>query len=124
MPSSRIRLASAGHPRPLLLAGQNLSDLPIQGMLVGLSAESDYEELGIQLGHKERLILYTDGMFESAADNESRSALKQSVESVITATAEQPLDDAVETVMGAFDRLAGTTPNDDATMLIIEREGT
>ena len=75
----------------------------------------------IQLGHKERLILYTDGMFESAPDNESRSALKQSVESAIAATAEQPLDDAAEAVMSVFDRLAGTTPKDDATMLIIEK---
>jgi len=120
-PDGRIRLASAGHPRPLLQAGRSLSDVPIQGMMVGLSAGTDYEELEIQLGHNERLILYTDGMFESASNNESRSLLKQSVESVIAATAEQPLDDAAEAVMSVFDRLAGTVPKDDATMLIIEK---
>ena len=118
----RIRLASAGHPRPLLQADQNLSELPIQGMLAGLSAGSDYEELSIRLGHDERLILYTDGIFESAADNESRSVLEQSVKSVIVATGEQRLSEAAEAIMIAFDRLAGATPKDDATLLIIERE--
>jgi DNA-binding response OmpR family regulator/anti-sigma regulatory factor (Ser/Thr protein kinase) len=118
----RVRLASAGHPRPLLQAGQNLSYLPIQGILAGLSAGSDYEELSIRLGYDERLILYTDGMFESAADNASRSVLEQSVKSGIVDAVEQNLDNAADAVMIAFDRLAGATPKDDATLLIFERD--
>ncbi|HTR42738.1 MAG TPA: SpoIIE family protein phosphatase [Pseudomonadales bacterium] len=65
----QVRWASAGHPSPLLLRGRDsVEPLPLprekRGKVLGLVASSHYEtgEAALQPGDK--LLLYTDGIFE------------------------------------------------------------
>jgi sigma-B regulation protein RsbU (phosphoserine phosphatase) len=64
-PASReITLASAGHPRPLLVNGHSSFVDVEPGLPLGLGASS-YPELTLQLEPGKHLLLYTDGIIEA-----------------------------------------------------------
>ncbi len=48
--------------------------------------------------------------------------LEKAIKEQLINTIHLPLDTAIETVMKTFDSLAGTPPNDDALLLIIEKQ--
>jgi phosphoserine phosphatase RsbU/P len=70
----RICWASAGHPSPLLLRKQDatVEQLPLpketRGKVLGLAASSAYETNEVALQPGDRLLLYTDGIYEIFAD--------------------------------------------------------
>lgn len=68
--SLQVRWAAAGHPCPLLLRGRDGSVEPLplprekRGKVLGLVASSAYETCETALQPGDRLLLYTDGIFE------------------------------------------------------------
>ncbi|MFW6155074.1 MAG: SpoIIE family protein phosphatase [Planctomycetota bacterium] len=58
-------LASAGHP-PLLLqrADGSIEHIHHTGPALGLSAEADFAQVNIRFGDGDRLLMYTDGLYE------------------------------------------------------------
>jgi serine phosphatase RsbU (regulator of sigma subunit) len=65
--SLEMRYCSAGHPNQLLIRADGSSEeLATMGFLLGMIADMDYEEKTLTLGPGDTLILFTDGVFESA----------------------------------------------------------
>ena len=68
--SLQVRWAAAGHPSPLLLRGRDGSVEPLplprekRGKVLGLVASSAYETCETALQPGDRILLYTDGIFE------------------------------------------------------------
>ncbi|MCP3696949.1 MAG: SpoIIE family protein phosphatase, partial [Aliivibrio sp.] len=81
-----------------------------------------YKETEATLQKGERLVLFTDGLFESGNSVSERETLEKAIKEQLINTINLPLDTAIETIMQTFDSLAGTPPNDDALLLIIEKQ--
>ncbi|PQJ87888.1 fused response regulator/phosphatase [Aliivibrio sifiae] len=116
-----IKISSAGHPAPLHISPSGLSSIDIQGTLPGLLPITEYQEQTLTLKQGERLALFTDGLFESGNTVSERETLERTIKTTLLATVEKPIEEALEQVMQCFDKLAGTPPNDDALLLLIER---
>lgn len=118
--SGRVEIACAGHPAPLLLDALGAHQLDIGGALPGLQSEPVYDTLSLKLKPGERLLLFTDGLFDGAITAPGRKALELD----LLATAGQglgaPLADLADAVMATFYAAAGDTPRDDATLIILE----
>lgn len=118
--SGRITIASAGHPSPLHITHDSVTEVPVGGMLPGLMNDTEYDAVTLQLKAPERLAIFTDGLYESADDNEGRHHLEVEIKKELQNTLHLPLDKAIDQIMERFDELAGTPPNDDTLLLLIE----
>ncbi|MFF9499700.1 SpoIIE family protein phosphatase [Streptomyces sp. NPDC014656] len=65
-PESRtLRWARAGHLPPVLVRGDEATDLSLlRGLLLGALAEAEYEEAEIRLEPGDTVLMYTDGLVE------------------------------------------------------------
>lgn len=123
--NGKLTLASAAHPPPLHITQANgVMPLSIGGMLPGLIPDANYESLSLQLAIGERLALFTDGLFDSAADNNARIILEKKVTTTLSDTLEIPIEDALEEVMNVFDDLTVKQPQDDALLVLVEPNNT
>lgn len=125
---SSVKMSSAGHPAPLHIKKSNptsqvtLTTISTEGTLLGLLPHTQYKETEVTLQKGERLALFTDGLFESGNSISERETLEKTIKEQLINTINLPLEAAIETVMQTFDSLAGTPPNDDALLLIIEKQ--
>lgn len=119
-PSGRITLSSAGHPSPLHITTSSVEEVPVGGMLPGLIDDIQYDAVTLQLGSSERLAIFTDGLYESADNNEGRHHLEEEIKKELQNTLHLPINQAIDQVMNTFDELAGTPPNDDTLLLLLE----
>ena len=117
-----IKISSAGHPAPLHISSKGLQTIDIQGTLPGLLPQTKYKEKPLTLKKGERLALFTDGLFESGDSISERETLETALKENLVSTLHKPIEQALEEVMQCFDKLAGTPPNDDALLLLIERK--
>ena len=115
-----LTFASGAHPQPLLVSGDEIRMIPVEGVLPGLLPNTAYEAARIQVRPGERIAIYTDGLFESANDNQARAELERKVWSMIRETASLPVDRAARLIMQTFDEVAGTPPRDDTTFILLE----
>lgn len=64
--TARVEIASAGHPRPLLVGAEGHTRcLEVHGTLLGVFQEIDVEPLEVELERGATLVLYTDGLLEA-----------------------------------------------------------
>ncbi|MEH6453126.1 MAG: response regulator [Psychromonas sp.] len=117
----KVSVATAGHPAPLLISQQCLETVPVTGILPGLLADSQYKSTDICVKQGQRLALFTDGLFDSATDNNSRNELENSINQSLLTTLKLPIKQALQEVMNTFDKLTGSRPLDDAMLILIER---
>ncbi|MCP4954382.1 MAG: serine/threonine-protein phosphatase, partial [Photobacterium aquimaris] len=120
--SNTITLSCAGHPYPMHIHHKRLYPVKVEGTLPGLLPHTEYETSSITLKKNERLILLTDGLFESGNTITERETLERAIKKHLVITANLPLNVALDKIMQVFDSLAGTPPNDDALLLIIEKK--
>lgn len=118
--SGKVELASAGHPAPLHISSDCVSEVPVGGMLPGLLEDITYDSETLYMQPTERLAIFTDGLYESANDNEGRHYLEKRIKQAMKDTLDLPIGEAIDQVMSTFDELAGTPPNDDTLLLLIE----
>ncbi|MFD2228762.1 SpoIIE family protein phosphatase [Alkalimarinus sediminis] len=86
--SGGITLASAGHPYPWIVANSKINDhydieeLKVEGMLLGLTEFSNYQQTRFTLKDDQTLICYTDGLTECLAGSK-KSDEEESVKQFI-----------------------------------------
>jgi hypothetical protein len=61
----RIRLATGGHPPPLLLRDGQVAPVPVRGTLIGMLADARFQAVDLQLQDGDLLVFYTDGVHEA-----------------------------------------------------------
>mgnify|MGYP000594437622 CR=1 FL=1 len=119
-PDGICRVASAGHPRPWHVRFDGTESIEIGGILPGLLEDARYESRQIRVVRGERIVFYTDGIVESAPDNEARSALEQQIRNILWQTLDETIDHSIREVTELFDQRTGGLPPDDATLIIAE----
>ncbi len=118
--TGKVNIASAGHPPPLLINQSGVKSIAVSGMLPGLLEDTKYQPETLQLATGERIALYTDGLFESAMNNNVRKVLENRITATLLETLNLPVNESLTQVMNVFDDFVGTPPADDALLLLIE----
>jgi predicted ATPase/serine phosphatase RsbU (regulator of sigma subunit)/tRNA A-37 threonylcarbamoyl transferase component Bud32 len=120
----KIVYASAGHPDQFILSGKKLHYLKSTGKLCGSMADVRYSQAEVKFGKSDKLILFTDGLFEEFnAEGKELGFDKLSLlaESVAEIALGQPVKWFCNQLMGIMERhLAGNPRNDDLIIIGIE----
>ncbi|MGN7613792.1 SpoIIE family protein phosphatase [Magnetococcales bacterium HHB-1] len=116
--NGQVILASAGHPPPLHITKTGCHELSLSGTLPGLIANADYKQITLPLKIGERLLLYTDGLFEiTPRDKNNLAQHRQKVIDLLLDQQKEPLLTVAQNIMLLCqERIA-----DDITLLILER---
>jgi serine phosphatase RsbU (regulator of sigma subunit) len=120
-----LHFTNAGHPFPLLFrdSENKIEELDSGGFFVGIMEDGNYGENQVTLGHKDKLLLYTDGIIE-AKNGEYRLFGKRRLRSVFKQAVNQKFDGDVilQTIMKALqDHTRQQSADDDRMLLLIER---
>jgi Stage II sporulation protein E (SpoIIE) len=129
-PQGSVTVANAGHLAPYLEGQEIAVD---NGLPLGISAETHYPEVSIQLPADAQLTLYTDGVVEARSRSgelfgfERAAALSTQPADVIAQTAQrfgQDDDITVLTVMLEASARASATPSELQLSAVLERPAT
>jgi CheY-like chemotaxis protein/anti-sigma regulatory factor (Ser/Thr protein kinase) len=116
----KLTIASAGHPTPILINKSGINHLDVGGVLPGLVSKTRYHDFDIMVKQGERIVLYTDGLFESAHDQKSRHDLEKELCELLSSTLEENIDVSLSIVMQRFDQMASYKNKDDVTLILLE----
>ncbi|PJZ61145.1 PP2C family protein-serine/threonine phosphatase [Leptospira adleri] len=61
-----LRYSSAGHPEQVLIQNSEFLTLPNMGRMIGLSPASIYKDKILKIHAEDRILLFSDGLFEEA----------------------------------------------------------
>ncbi|MBI3638002.1 MAG: SpoIIE family protein phosphatase, partial [Candidatus Rokubacteria bacterium] len=115
-----LRVATGGHPAPVLLGRGDPAPVDVGGTMVGAFTEATFDEAGVTLAVGESLVLVTDGIIEApAADGRRRD-----LDGFCRALRELPLTgaDALATAIAdAAQAAAAGRPRDDLTVVVLRR---
>jgi PAS domain S-box-containing protein len=112
-----VTVASAGHPRPMLLTGAGARFVDVSGMLVGVFPDPELNDVSFELRPGESLLLYTDGVIEERSGGEvfGEDRLCDAVQGAAGLGA----GELATRVMGAVQAFTHDPPVDDIALLVI-----
>ena len=125
-PASHIlTYTNAAHNPPLYwqAATDTIVRLDTQGMLIGLDADSRYEEAQVQLYPGDTVIYYTDGCTDAANQDGERFNEENLIETYHTACQQQLSSQAtIDRIVSTIDRFVGAdrANGDDMTMVVMK----
>jgi phosphoserine phosphatase RsbU/P len=120
--TGELQFSCAGHEAPYLVNAAGPSPVTgAQGLVLGLSADWEYETATIRLAPGDALYLYTDGITE-AFNPANEAFARPRLEDALRQGASQALDRLVEgTVAAVRDFVGGAVQSDDIACLAIRR---
>ena len=117
--------SSAGHHPPLRVnrSGQlDPIDLTAIGQVLGFASEEEYTTTTSQLGPGERLLLFTDGLWD-ARSRSGEPFSRQRLFDYWARAVKRPLDEAVDELVAEVTRhLEVAEFEDDFTVVAVERQ--
>ena len=112
---------NAGHLPPILLRGNEVIRLDVNGMVVGVFPFAKYDASRITLEKGDILILYTDGITEPENEYDEMFGEDRLIETVQRA-ANKPNEEILREVFDAVNQWTFAPDSaDDMTMMIIRR---
>ena len=120
----RVSLANAGHPHPLLLSngGRMAEEVGERGAALGLLPREQYVATELSLSPGDRLVLYSDGLVEAKAPDDTlfethrlRTALLDHAALPADAWADQLLEQ-----LGLWVAKTDLTLDDDLTLVVLD----
>lgn len=115
----RIEIASAGHPRPMVVSRHGAVALEVDGPLLGFTDRGDYPTVTVTLAAGERLLLATDGL--DPAELASGGPCPQWLTDDLSSRHAAALETAATRAAGRVAARLGPDPQDDWMMVLIER---
>lgn len=121
--NGKLRIANAGHPPPLLILPDKIVEVGTVGGLPGLNAASSYEDIEVNL-EDNRILFYTDGLLESAPDEEGRFLLESTIKNMLRQTRNLSIEDANKALIQHIDQVSEENGKlfDDVTIIMMESE--
>jgi serine phosphatase RsbU (regulator of sigma subunit) len=114
-----FEFASGGHPLPLVLRARSESgEVGTPGTLLGIVPDPALNDQRVLLGPGDALVLYTDGVTDSAAPARIWSAAELAVE--VGPPVGLDADAIAERVMSAALSATGEEPRDDIAILVLK----
>jgi serine phosphatase RsbU (regulator of sigma subunit) len=122
-PDGRAQFALAGHPRPLLVAGDRA--LPIEvdarGPILGLLDHVDWPVTEVQIPVGGMLVIYTDGLVEARRDGDIFGWARAA--EVLTSCPRQSLEERIAYLTESARRYDEGHLRDDVAVLAVQRVG-
>jgi serine phosphatase RsbU (regulator of sigma subunit) len=117
-----VRLASGGHPYPLLVrAGtRDAEEVVVHGTLLGIEPDPELEEVELELRPGDLLVLRTDGV-EDARGVDGRRFGEDRVVAAVGAAADGSAEAAAAAVDAAVDAHEGGRPRRDDRAIVVLR---
>jgi len=114
-----LRYVNCGHPAPLLLrANGRLEHLHSTAPVVGLLNQWDCEEVTLQMGPGDMLVVYSDGVTEAGVTEGEEFGEERLLAAVARAGDAEP-DAVIDAVAEQIHAHAGSSAGDDCTMLVV-----
>lgn len=119
--TSLLTYTNAGHLQPLLFRGGRVTQLNVNGMVVGAFAQARYDESTLSLEPGDLLVLYTDGITEP--ENEYGEMFgEERLIATIERVRERSNEEVIAAVFEAVEAwIHAPDSNDDMTMLLVRR---
>jgi serine phosphatase RsbU (regulator of sigma subunit) len=117
-----MRYAAAGHP-PMLRSrqgGTRVDAIAENGLLLGFLEDAVYAAREEPLAPGDRLLLYTDGLFEAENAAEEPYGLERVMDS-LGASAGSPAPVAAEAIVKAMNDWSNRSALDDLTLVMVDR---
>jgi sigma-B regulation protein RsbU (phosphoserine phosphatase) len=118
MASGDLRLASAGHPAPVVIGAQGARRVEVQGPVLGVAPPQAFALACLRLKAGERLVTFTDGV-----DSGEAAAGGPAPDWLVAACAAQDLFSAREEPARTARARLGAAPADDWTILVLGSGG-
>lgn len=119
-PSGEIEICNAGHNPPYLLANKKITPVNATGVPVGLFCETSYMVETYWLNEGDTLLLYTDGLTESAADGIEFG--EERVKELLILNGNLTAEMVVETFLLANkEYISNSLPSDDLTLMAVKK---
>jgi sigma-B regulation protein RsbU (phosphoserine phosphatase) len=113
----RVRLASAGHPPPVVLRAEGAVEFtPGGGLPLGAFANADLQSADLSLYEGDTLLVYADGVTE-ARDGKGRFYTDARLTEVLMRGAGQPACALVKSIEQDVTAFTGGLPHDDVALL-------
>ena len=114
-----LTIATAGHPAPLLMRGDAMNDITVEGPLLGVFPGEAYSSSTLQLQAGDRLLVYSDGV--EVAFNEDVAFQKGQWREELFKRRALPAEGLVIDFSEHIDREAGSLQaKDDLTLVVLE----
>ena len=119
--SGSVRLLNAGHPRPLVVRGTTLEELPIGSIALGMLPEATFSEQNVDLADGDVLIIFSDGLTEAMNDRDEFFG-DERLRARLPALARLAAEDIGTRVVAAVDEFVGDRrPHDDLSLVVLRR---
>jgi serine phosphatase RsbU (regulator of sigma subunit) len=122
--SGALEYCSAGHPPALLLRAKGeLESLAQGGMLLGVAGTASYTRGRIRLNASDSLMVYSDGIIESANGKDEEFGGAR-LETEFRRAQRSSADSMLFSVLGAVQDFAAVRPLvDDMSLVVVRRDG-
>ena len=119
-----LEYINAGHPSPLLLRRNEVTELYTKGSLpLGLVPEAQHTITRAKLEPGDTLILFSDGITEAADINDNLFGVAR-LQEMLLGHHESPLDQVKESIVKTVEGFtAGASQADDLTLLLVRYNG-
>jgi PAS domain S-box-containing protein len=117
---SRMVVAAAGHPPPLLRRAGKVVEIGPNGVLLGAVTDCTYREETVELRPGDTILLFTDGVTETPGAGERFGADR--LVALLAAAPEEP-DAILAEIEAALDDFQTTAAVDDRAMLVLRYTG-
>jgi PAS domain S-box-containing protein len=112
-----VTVASAGHPRPLLIGEGGARFVDVGGLLMGVFPDPELHDQSFELRPGESLLLYTDGVIEERSNGEVFG--EDRLCDAVQGASELSAAELATRVMGAVQAFSHDPPVDDIALLAI-----
>jgi serine phosphatase RsbU (regulator of sigma subunit) len=114
-----LTIATAGHPAPLLMRGEAMTELSVEGPLLGVFEGETYHSSTVQLQTGDRLLVYSDGV--EVAFNEDLASQRGQWREELYRRRLLPAEGLVIDFSEHLDREVGSLQaKDDLTLMVVE----
>ena len=119
--NSMLIYSNAGHNPPYLARGNEIRELEVSGIPLGIFAESKYEDSEESLVPGDVVILFSDGITECMNDAEEEFG-EDRLKEVLAANSDKSAHDISEAIVRAVDGFREEAPSsDDITLVVLRR---
>ncbi|HVL94396.1 MAG TPA: SpoIIE family protein phosphatase [Solirubrobacteraceae bacterium] len=114
-----VRLSSGGHPYPFVVRGDGaLEEVEVTGTMLGVADEPELEEVRVDLGPGDALVLYTDGVADAREAGGERFG-EERLRSALARAAGGSAGEQAAAVEAAVRAHAPGPPADDRAVVVV-----